>query len=138
MKTIKVSEASNDQLDGLVYECEKRAGRTDVYMRWFGDGREDVPWCNGPFHPSTDWSLGGPIIEREGILLRPIRHPGHGLDGLWLAMYDDANTGTLVQWVKRVSWPRHYFEGPTPLIAAMRCYVASKLGESVEVPEELT
>ena len=27
--------------------------------------------------------------------------------------------------------------GPTALIAAMRCYVASKLGEEVDVPEEL-
>jgi hypothetical protein len=27
--------------------------------------------------------------------------------------------------------------GPTPLIAAMRCYVASKLGDEVDVPEEL-
>jgi len=28
-------------------------------------------------------------------------------------------------------------EGPTPLIAAMRCYVLSKLGEEIEIPEEL-
>ena len=28
--------------------------------------------------------------------------------------------------------------GPTPLIAAMRCYVASKLGDEVEVPDELS
>jgi hypothetical protein len=28
-------------------------------------------------------------------------------------------------------------EGPTPLIAAMRCYVASKLGDEVEIPSEL-
>ncbi len=27
--------------------------------------------------------------------------------------------------------------GPTPLIAAMRCYVASKLGDEIEIPEEL-
>jgi hypothetical protein len=27
--------------------------------------------------------------------------------------------------------------GPTPLIAAMRCYVISKLGDEVEVPDEL-
>ncbi len=27
--------------------------------------------------------------------------------------------------------------GPTPLIAAMRCYVASKLGDEVDIPEEL-
>jgi len=30
-----------------------------------------------------------------------------------------------------------YQEGDTPLIAAMRCYVASKLGDEVDVPEEL-
>jgi hypothetical protein len=28
--------------------------------------------------------------------------------------------------------------GSTPLIAAMRCYVASKLGDEVEIPKELT
>lgn len=28
--------------------------------------------------------------------------------------------------------------GPTPLVAAMRCYVASKLGDEVELPEELS
>jgi len=28
-------------------------------------------------------------------------------------------------------------KGPTPLIAAMRCYVASKLGDEVEIPQEL-
>jgi hypothetical protein len=28
--------------------------------------------------------------------------------------------------------------GPTPLIAAMRCYVASKMGDDIELPEELT
>jgi hypothetical protein len=27
--------------------------------------------------------------------------------------------------------------GDTPLIAAMRCYVASKLGEEIDIPEEL-
>ena len=26
---------------------------------------------------------------------------------------------------------------PTPLIAALRCYVASKLGDEVEIPKEL-
>lgn len=27
--------------------------------------------------------------------------------------------------------------GPTPLISAMRCYVAFKLGDEVDVPDEL-
>jgi len=84
-----------------------------------------------------DWALAGPIIEREGILLRPLRREGHALDGRWLAMLDAGNTGTMVQWIKRTDWLRHYLEGPTPLIAAMRCYVASKLGDEVELPKDL-
>jgi hypothetical protein len=30
-----------------------------------------------------------------------------------------------------------YQEGDTPLVAAMRCYVASKLGDEVEIPEQI-
>lgn len=30
-----------------------------------------------------------------------------------------------------------YFFGPTPEVAAARCYVASKLGNEIEVPDEL-
>jgi hypothetical protein len=66
---------------------------------------------------STDWSQGGPIIEREKITIV-------GFDQLdtWNAHQD--------------GWP--FIEhAPTPLIAAMRCYVASKLGDEVEIPEEL-
>jgi len=61
----------------------------------------------------TDWALAGPIIEREKI---ECLHDG----GQW---YVDA--------------PHGWYEGPTLLIAAMRCYVASKLGDEVEVPEEV-
>jgi Protein of unknown function (DUF2591) len=67
---------------------------------------------------STDWSQGGPIIERERLLTRP--QPGNGWES-WGHGKDDP-------------W---FSTGPTPLIAAMRCYVASKLGDKVDVPEEL-
>ena len=65
---------------------------------------------------ATDWAQGGPIIEREMIELVPYT------DSLWDAMYRDQHIPN---------------DGPTPLIAAMRCYVASKLGDDVDVPEEL-
>lgn len=90
-----------------------------------------------PFSPSTDPSQAWSIIEREGINLRALRREGHPLDGQWLAAYDHGNTGTMVHWVKREDWKRHYLAGPTPLIAAMRCFVASRLGNTVDVPEEL-
>ena len=73
---------------------------------------------------SINWEYGGPIIERE----------------VCIATFERLNDGS---W--RVQQPydhEHdrqglYFYGPTPLIAAMRCYVASKLGDEVEIPEEL-
>jgi hypothetical protein len=63
------------------------------------------------YRPSSNWMQGGPIIEREGIALLPgwtAERPGFSADG------------------------------ETPLIAAMRCYVASKQGDEIEIPEEIT
>jgi hypothetical protein len=71
----------------------------------------------GELSPSTQWHYGGPIIEREKITLQPVVRP----DG----------------WTARTQKCDSIWEGPTPLIAAMRCYVASKLGDEVEVPDEL-
>lgn len=69
--------------------------------------------------PQEDWSQGGPIIEREGIcLLDPCSNQNR--NGQW-----HANCG---------AWGA---DGETALIAAMRCFVASKLGDEVDVPQEL-
>ena len=68
---------------------------------------------------STDWAQGGPIIERECI---DLQYQGGDSD-IWAA--DMCGNESSVY-------------GNTPLIAAMRCYVASKLGDEVEIPEELT
>ena len=65
---------------------------------------------------STSWAQGGPIIEEEKIEL-------FMRDEEWFAY-------------SQRSKPED-FHGDTPLIAAMRCYVASKLGDDVDVPEEL-
>lgn len=73
---------------------------------------------------SSNWAQGGPIIEREGLELKR----GYGKPLLWAAFaYDCWNN-------VRTSTGR---TGPTPLIAAMRCYVASKLGDEIDVPDEL-
>jgi hypothetical protein len=73
---------------------------------------------------STDWAQGGPIIERENIEIKkgnPLYFPQGNEKGDY---YEDL-------------WIAGKMHGPTPLIAAMRCYVASKLGDEVEVPDEL-
>ena len=64
---------------------------------------------------SRSWAQGGPIIERELISVSSQTN-GHS----WAA-----------------KGAHNYSYGPTPLIAAMRCFVASKLGDKVDVPEEL-
>jgi hypothetical protein len=76
---------------------------------------------------STKWEAGGPIIEREEIYARPT-----GDAAKWEAMVwrDTIGADTCGFKYDQV--------GSTPLIAAMRCYVASKLGEEVEIPEGLT
>jgi hypothetical protein len=76
-------------------------------------------WEVPEFSPSTDWAQGGPIIEREGINLRALS------GALWEAETWSAEGG------------QYLLDGPTPLVAAMRCYVASQLGDEVEVPSDL-
>lgn len=78
------------------------------------------------YNPSTDWSLGGPIIERERIELL-----SNGAD------WEAGEMGSLEGSGMGVSFCGNGYIGPTPLIAAMRCYVAAKLGTSVDVPEGL-
>jgi len=82
------------------------------------------------WQPSTDWSQAGPIIDREDIALSPMP------DGLWRAYAADG-TMWAPHGVEVFNW-KHRQQGYHPLIAAMRCYVASKLGDEVEIPTELT
>ena len=81
---------------------------------WVRDGVDD----DCPEY-STDWSQGGAIIEREKISL---------------------DFSYRMEWSARLYEPDSepwVFTGQTPLIAAMRCYVASKLGDDMKIPEEL-
>lgn len=80
------------------------------------NGYNDGVCWKDTFSPSTDWKQGGPIIEREKLNLDT----------------DDSSS-----WLSYTPEAKHQQFGPTPLIAAMRCFVASKLGDEVEVPEEL-
>lgn len=78
----------------------------------------------GDYDPPTDWAQGGPIIEREQAYLRPT-----GDASKWECYVWNAGPG-----IEHFAFNQF---GPTPLIAAMRCFVSSKLGDEVEVPDEL-
>lgn len=113
---IKTSEATLTQIDYLVAKCLAKVYAThilDTPSQVMVEPVQGEGWFW--FNPSENWSQGGPIIERENICLVELNNTG-----IWRAFCGD----------KQVN-------GPTPLIAAMRCFVASKLGDEVDIPEEL-
>ena len=126
---IKVSETTSTQLDWLVAKCEGRKIRFNLggglEVRGRSEDGKDLPdewdlWMT--WHPTANWAQGGPIIESEKI------NTGWNdarLPIAWLGSVSDYDTVAM-----------HC--GLTPLIAAMRCFVASLLGDEVEIPEELT
>ena len=98
-------------LDGKVFFIEP--GNHEVTDAWVR------------YSPSTSWAQGGPIGEREHIS----------------AWYQKSTNNWFAE--KRHFGRYHhagrsYAEGPTELSAKMRCYVASKLGDEIDIPEELT
>lgn len=105
---VKTSELIDEPLDWAVAKCKP-----------FGSGtyyESDEFLLN--FHPSSDWAQGGPIIQREGISIECTYIPSN-------------------EWVAYMDGEHFEQSASTPLEAAMRCYVASKLGDVVDIPDEL-
>lgn len=92
----------------------------------------DLPGC-GPvgLNYCSRWDLTGPIMEREGISFRQYWRPGSAGHGKFYARVC-RESGQMVRWSRETS-----STGPTPLIAALRCFVTTKLGPEVEVPTEI-
>jgi hypothetical protein len=116
---MQVKDLTGAALDWAVAKCEgglyQGPSVRDSFWVWPGD---PVRYSKAAPAHSTDWALGGPLIEQEGINL---------------SAHYKLHTGEWQAWCEH--GPSAY--GPTPLIAAMRCYVASKLGEEIVIPEEL-
>jgi hypothetical protein len=117
---VKTSELTGAALDWAVAKAlgvYTPSVDTDTF-----DGVKRINY--GGMYPewSTDWAGGGPVIEREKISLI------EEADRTWQGSVGGATD---------LEAPFWFENGPTPLIAAMRCYVASELGDEVEIPEEL-
>jgi len=96
----------------------KTSEMTGAALNWAVGKAEGLDGWLAPVNYCGKWEHGGPIIQRENI-------------GLWSEGYD---------WEAKISvdfgkWLVEWDE--SPLVAAMRCYVASKLGDNIEIPEEL-
>lgn len=95
-------------------------------LDWAVEVAEEMTVSQREFQPSANWDQGGPIIERERIEIT--WHIDH-----WTAMWWADNTRIKDQQFAH----NRRKQGPTPLIAAMRAYVASRMGEEIDIPEGL-
>lgn len=117
---MKTSELTDAALDWAVAKCEKM----DPF--WLQADEFKPQHEAGELNYSTDWAQSGPIIEREKI-------------GFWFSDEAVSYCGNVLLdpgWYAE-SLDGYSEVGPTPLVAAMRCYVASKLGDEIDIPEEL-
>jgi hypothetical protein len=92
----------------------KTSELTGKALNWAVGKAEGLDGWLAPVNYCGKWEHGGPIIEREEIAIF-LEYPKE-----WGATDGNYSKG-----------------GDTPLIAAMRCYVASKLGSEVDVPKDL-
>ena len=116
---IKTADLIGPALDWVVAQCES------VEVEYINDGITRCLLRVSPFtsmyRPSVDWAIGGPLIEQECLAVRVFAEHGAPDGGpYWIS--------------ERYPAVGH---GPTPLIAGMRCYVESRLGDEVDVPDEL-
>lgn len=108
----------------IAVRCEdgyKRAPRHDEARMPWGMGQSE-------FQYGTSWLQAGPIIEKRLHNLFKLNKADKSEPDVWSAV---------------IYRPQEYgvaavvADGPTPLIAAMRCYCRAKLGDTVDIPDEL-
>jgi hypothetical protein len=104
---MKPSKLIGDALDWAV---DKALNLNTPYNSWGQVGK--VPAY------STDWAQGGLVIQKNNICLW-----SEGYD--WEAKIQAASGQWIGEWDE------------SPLIAAMRCYVTSKLGDEINLPQHL-
>ena len=115
---MKTSELTDTLLDLWVAKAQ---GKQNCFISpkfdacWDNELTDDNDSQDGIYSPSTNWSQGGPIIEREQIFLGPMTLSG----SMWSAQCQNA--------------PRIDSKG-TALVAAMRAYLVATFGD--EVPDE--
>jgi hypothetical protein len=118
---VKTSNLKGRQLDWAVAKCEGLLAPNGLHL---SDEYCDSLAANQDGGISEDWAQSGPILSRERIS-RTIDH-----SGLWVAYWSDGYT-------EGDEGKQHMQCDRSELVAGLRCVVARKLGDEVEIPEEL-
>lgn len=116
---IKTQNLTGKALDWTVAKASQPVYSDTALVAAVRGGYDGIGHFHEPFNPSTDWAQGGPLKEREGIVSGP------SVKGDFFAFKP----------VKDADSAKAF--GPIELVAAMRCLVAVKLGDEVDIPDEL-
>lgn len=126
---IKTADLTDAPLSWAVSVALGQTEFIDLTKTYQGaDGRKFLSTKGGFTLDYTALGQAGPIIEAEQIgVLQPERGQKRRTNG-----------GNCIGWIKMndghdIMGP----VGPTPWIAGMRCFVTFKIGDEVEIPDEL-
>lgn len=127
VKTSELTDAALDWATGVAEGYELSLYGVDPSIRARVPGQGVI----APWRPTYYWNQGGPIIERERIVLDYYNHICDGEDQVYARL-----CRARLKPEGQTCWYAPS-RGPTSLIAAMRCYCCAKIGDIVDVPEEL-
>lgn len=140
---VKVSELIGAALDWAVAKAEgvDVEGRGILRTNTSTDGGND--WV--PYAPSRVWSQGGPVIDNAKISLDTYCYDDVNCESVAMAgigneyPHEEERIVSITKvWFHDAHIEyRHTQTGPTPLVAGMRCFVSSKFGDEIEIPDEL-
>ncbi len=121
MTIYKTAELDGARLDLAVYKAlgyeilatSKKGGRAGIVLCDQGYVAR-VTLMPDSSSPIEGWKMAGPLIDQYGISVQKLDHG-------WRANFATENA-------------IEYWEGWCPLVAIMRCFVAKKLGNEVDLP----
>ena len=122
LRRVKTAGLVDLTLDWAAAKC---AGQDEEYV--LSPDQFELLHASGQYRYSSDWDLGGPIIEQSMIQTSPSRQ--------WLVCHRDHRWASVR--MAHDGSAAHLMRGPTVLVAARRCLVLSRLGAEVDVPEAL-
>lgn len=152
---IAIVEGRTIKYDPMGFKKDAPESKQAGYWIWEDHGVNNQKTCywliGSGYSPSTIWEQGGPIIEREKISLIRCSDDYTSIDEfiikhvpVWFAEHGGGHSPQDSYGSQGDSYGYEFCididsgsYAAFPLIAAMRCYVTSKLGDTIDIPEQL-
>lgn len=133
---VKTADLSGSALDWAVGKADGLDVRNSGPSVWVKGKIPGAGTSDDYYNPTVDWRIGGPLIEKYGILISPREAMVHVHGGPQAGWRESGYWGATI-FRKGQHRRRAHQHETLPLVAAMRCIVNWSLGDTVQVPKEL-